>query len=78
MGLINKVKSYQTIVAPLKKMVEDLRMHAEEKHNEAAAHEAQAEECARLHNLAVDEADAAMETADNIANLIGEPKSTEG
>lgn len=72
MGLF-KGKSYEGIVAPLRKIIQDLQAHAIDKTAEAKAHEAQATEHARAHNDCVDEADASMETAENIANLIGEP-----
>lgn len=68
-----KGKTYEGIVAPLRKIIQDLRAHAEDKHLEAENHERIAAEHAQAHNDCVDEADASMETAENIANLIGEP-----
>lgn len=70
-------KSFESITAPLRKMVQDLRKHAEDKHTEAKAHEARANELVLMHNDCVDEADVAMETADNLANLLGEPTESQ-
>jgi hypothetical protein len=72
MALLSKTRSFATITGGLRKMVQDLRAYAHEKTQEVTAIDERISSMFEVQQSCLDEADASMNTADRIAELIGE------